>query len=98
MEELSILLLNLVIIMAGYFYIYPRFVGANESRLFMHDLVASGVAIVVAGSVYYGSGLEFNLLIADANWFWFTFLSFLVMEIPFALWYYQKYKIFDKYR
>ena len=92
--ELAVILINLVIVLVAYLWIYPRFAGSNGAKISQNDIVASAVSLLVVGSVYWGSGQEFNALVMTLNWLWFTVLSFIVIEIPVAVWYYRKYDVF----
>lgn len=91
--EFVILAINAIIIVIAYFFVYPRFCGANTHRIAVNDLIASGVAVAVAGSKFWGSGTEFSLLFWSVNWFWFSLLTYLVIEIPLMLWYARKHNI-----
>jgi len=91
--ELSIIALNVIIIVLSYLMIYPKVVGGDLNKLLLNDLIASVMAIVVAGSVYWGSNVAFDTLVTTCNWFWFTLLTYTLLEIPVMLWYLKKYKI-----
>ena len=93
--ELAVILINLVIVLVAYLLVYPRFAGSNGAKISQNDVVASAVSLLVVGSVYWGSGQEFNTLVMTLNWFWFTVLTFIVIEIPVAIWYYRKHDVFD---
>ncbi len=91
--ETTILILNAVILGLAYLVIYPKSVGSDLNKLLINDVIASLIAITVAGSVYWGSGYQFNLIVTTLDWFWFTFLTYAVLEIPLMLWYLKKYNI-----
>ena len=94
--EWLVVSLNLIVIAVAYLAIYPRFVGSDLRRLVQNDLVASLVALSVVGSLYWGSDQRFDLFVFTLNWFWFTILSFALLESPFALWYMRRYRILDR--
>jgi hypothetical protein len=91
--ELSVLLLNLTIILVAYLSIYPKLAGNSFNKISVYDLFTSGFSLLVVGLHYWGSGHAFNIIITDINWFWFTFLTYGVIEIPIMLWYFKKQKI-----
>lgn len=91
--ELSILILNIVILAMAYLVVYPKTVGGNLNKLLVNDIIASLTALLVAGSVFWGSDYQFNLIVTNLNWFWFTLLTYAVLEIPLMLWYLKKYNI-----
>ncbi len=87
--ELSIVLLNAVIIIIAYLWIYPKLAGKNINKVGLYDCVTSGLAIMIVASKYWGSSKEFEFLFLQLNWFWFTLVSYSVIEIPIALWYFR---------
>jgi hypothetical protein len=91
--EQSVLLLNAIVIFMAYIIIYPRVAGNNFNKIAGHDLIASAIVLITAGSLYWNSGVEFNLLIAHVNWFWFTFITFGLIEIPVLLWYIKRHQV-----
>ncbi|MEW6992637.1 hypothetical protein AADZ91_18420 [Colwelliaceae bacterium 6441] len=93
LPELSIILLNLVIILVAYLSIYPKVAGSSFNKISFYDLFASGFALLVVGINYWGSGQEFNLLISSTNWFWFTFITYGAIEVPIMIWYFKKQKV-----
>lgn len=91
--ELIVLILNSIILLLAYYVIYPRFVRNNLNKLLINDVMVSLVAIVIAGSIYYGSDMTFSLIITTTNWFWFSLLSYTIIEIPLMLRYLKKHNI-----
>lgn len=88
--ELSILLLNTVIILIAYLSLYPKVAGKNINKIAALDCIASGVALMIVANKYWNSGVEFEFLFMQLNWFWYTLLSYSVIEIPIALWYFRE--------
>jgi hypothetical protein len=64
-------------------------------RLIINDAIATVVALMVAGSVYAGSGQLFSLLVVDVSWFWFTLVSYSLMELPFAMRYMRRHNMLE---
>lgn len=87
--ELSIMLLNAVIILIAYVWVYPKLAGKNINKVAVFDCVTSGLALVIVAKKYWGQGVEFNFLQFEVNWFWFTLISYSIIEIPIALWYFK---------
>jgi len=91
--ELSIITLNFVILLTSYLAIYPKIAGVELNKVAFFDLFASGLALLIVGIKYGGTGQEFTLafmqLNIQINWFWFTFISYGLLEIPIALWYFR---------
>lgn len=91
--EQTVLLLNVIVICLAYFFIYPRVAGNDFSKITKHDVIASCVVLITSGSLYWNSSIEFNVLIGHVNWFWFTLITFGLIEIPVLLWYIKRYKV-----
>lgn len=91
--EQTVLLLNVIVVFLGYFVIYPRVAGNNFTKITGHDIIATGIVLMTSAFIYYGSGIEFNLLITQVNWFWFTLLTYAAIEIPVLLWYMKKQRV-----
>ena len=94
--EQFVVLINAVILVAAYFYVYPRFAGADTRRLAINDLIANGCALLVVGLLYGGTGQRFSLLFGEVGWFGFTIATFLLMELPLFIWYSRRYRLFDR--
>ncbi|WP_231731455.1 hypothetical protein [Colwellia sp. TT2012] len=78
-----------MIILIAYVSVYPKLAGKNLNKVALFDCVASGLALVIVASKYWGTSVEFDFLMVELNWFWFTLLSYSVIEIPVALWYFK---------
>ncbi|WP_026301539.1 hypothetical protein [Colwellia piezophila] len=87
--EMSILLLNTVIIVLVYTWLYPKVADKNLNKIALFDCLASGLAVMIVASKYWGSDIHFEFFMFTLNWFWFTFLSYSIIEIPIALWYFR---------
>ena len=88
--EFSVIVLNAIIILVAYLSVYPKLAGNSFNKIAFYDLFASGLALTIVGSKYWGSGQQFSLLVADVNWFWFTLITYGIIEIPVMLWYFKK--------
>jgi hypothetical protein len=88
--ELMIILLNLVIVFVAYVSIYPKLAGDDMVKISMYDVLLSLFALLVVGMKFWGQGYEFNVLMGQVNWFWFTLISYFVLEVPFAIWYIKR--------
>ena len=91
--ETLLLALNGIILSLAYFLIYPRMVGADISKLMQSDLLATATSVIVAGFLFWGTNQPFDLLFGEVNWFAFAVVTFLLMEVPFALWYLKKFDV-----
>ena len=96
--EQFVLLVNAVILGCAYFIVYPRFAGADQTRLAINDLIANGCALLVVGVNYWGSGERFDLVLLEVGWFGFTVATFLLMELPLFAWYARRHGLFERPR
>jgi len=94
LPEFMIVSLNLLLLLAAYLYLYPRLVEDDIHKLSLYDLFVSLVSLIAAGFLFWGSEYRFSMLFFETNWFWFTIASYLLLEIPFVLWYAKRYHIF----
>lgn len=88
--ELAVILLNVVILCVVYLSIYPKLAGYNINKVAWLDILASCLALLIVGYKYWGTGLEFSIIITEVNWFWFTLLTYMILEVPISLWYFRK--------
>ena len=92
-SELSIVLLNAIVVLVAYLSIYPKVAKADFNKVSLLDLLVSGFVLLVVGTSYYGTGAVFSLLGFELNWFWFTLITFGMCEIPMLLWYCKKHQM-----
>ncbi len=92
--EFVIILINILLLFFVYLWLFPRVAGSDITKLSTYDLITSIVSVSIAGSLFWGSGFEFNALFITTNWFWFTLITYFTIEIPLAIWYFKKYDIF----
>lgn len=88
--ELSVLLLNTVIIVLAYTTVYPKIAGINLQKVAIFDCITTSLALIIVANKYWASGVSFSFLTFELNWFWFTFLTYSLIELPIALWYFRK--------
>ena len=93
MAELSIISPVLVVVTGGYLSIFPKIAGNNIDKMSLCDLVCWSFVLVMVGLKYWGTGYEFSLLLFSVNWFWFTVIVYVVIEIPFFIWYCKKHDV-----
>lgn len=91
--ELIVLLLNAVLIVLAYQFVYPRWVGNSMQKLMINDLMATFISLMVTASLYAGREYEFSLLVMSVNWFWFSLVTYSLMEMPMAMRYMRKHQM-----
>lgn len=88
----------MVVIAVAYLFVYPKFCGSDGKKIANNDLAASGIVLVVAGSIFWGSDEQFSLLLFSVNWFWFTLITYAAIEIPVLLWYFKKHDVWSSFK
>ena len=92
--ELTIIVLNTAILLIAYLSVYPKIAGVDINKVALFDIIASGLSLLIVGLKYWGTDQDFTLafmqLSTQVNWFWFTLISYSVLEIPIALWYFRE--------
>nr|WP_315481979.1 hypothetical protein [uncultured Undibacterium sp.] len=91
--ELSIILLNIAIILVAYLSVYPTLAGNNFNKIAFYDIFTSAITLAIVGYHYWGSDYQFNLLVTEVNWFWYTLAVYTAVEIPIMLWYFKKHRV-----
>lgn len=74
-------------------WLYPRVAGSNWRKIANYDFIATIVSIVIAGVLFYESNIEFDIVFGYVNWFWFSLITYLTLEIPMVFWYFKKYNV-----
>ena len=92
--EFIIILINILLLSFVYLWLFQRVAGSDIKKLSTYDLLTSLVSVTIAGFLFWGSNFEFMLFGASMNWFWFTLVTYFVLEIPIALWYFKKHDVF----
>ncbi len=95
--ELVVIMLNISIIFFSYLWLYPKVAGSDIYKVSTYDLVASVVAITISATLFWDSGIIFDAFFMTLNWFWFTLLTYFIIELPFIIWYFKKYDMFNSF-
>lgn len=95
-SEAVILLINTTIIAIGYLFIYPKRCGNDINKLATNDFYSSVISISIAGLLFWGKEMEFDALFFSSNWFWFSLLTYFVIEVPVFIFYAHKNKMWER--
>lgn len=88
--ELLVILLNVAIVLVAYISVYPKVAGENINKIATYDLFVSAVSLFIVGRSFWGSDYAFSVLLGSVNWFWFTLITYTVIELPVLFWYMKK--------
>jgi hypothetical protein len=85
--ELNMIFVILVTLAIAYLWVYPTFAGNDIKRLQLYDIGLTAIPISIAGVFFWVSDPPFSLFFFETNWFVFTLVSYLVLELPVFFWY-----------
>jgi energy-converting hydrogenase Eha subunit C len=91
--ESQILILNAVVLAIAYGGIYPSLQHKTLNKIMAIDLLLSCLVVAVAGALFWGRNISFDLLVAQVNWAVFSVVSLSVMEVPLFFVFARKYGI-----
>lgn len=89
--ELQLLTINATILAVAYGGIYPTLRPVTLRKMIVIDLVLSVLALIVAGALFWDSGVRFSLLLFSTNWAVFGIVTMMVMEYPLFSWFARKH-------
>lgn len=89
MNELLVVFFVLATITFAYLFVYPKYCGENVKLMAWLDVAFTTVPIGLAALVFWESNPVFRFIFFDTNWFFFTVLTILIIELP-VLWFYLR--------
>ena len=92
-NEVVVICINAVTISSSYFYIFPKYVGFTLKDMAFASLIISSFSFLIIAYMYWGKEITFNALLFSTNWFWFSLIAYIAMELPFFDWYVKKYDV-----
>ena len=95
--ELTLIIVALITILSAYFLIYPRVAKSDGIKLAIYDIGASLLNLLFAGLIFWDTGIPFSLHYIEVNWVIFAILSYGLLEIPFMIWYFKRYRVMDSF-
>ncbi|SEM47815.1 hypothetical protein SAMN04488003_101250 [Loktanella fryxellensis] len=91
--ETTVVLIVIAFVVFAYVFAYPILRVRTASRLAAYDAVLTLAQIGVVGALFWGSGVRFDALLFETNWFWFALILSLLIEGPVAYWYKRRHNI-----
>ena len=80
MNELLVLGAIGAVMIPFYSLVYPR--AKNIGQLQWGDTAATVLSLAIVGFIYFNSDIKFSLVFFETNWFWFTLVLFVAIELP----------------
>ena len=87
MNELLVVFYILATLAVAYLVIYPRYVGNNVKLMMWLDVPITAVPLGISALLFWVSDPKFNLFGIELNWFIFTLVTMLLIELPIFLLY-----------
>jgi hypothetical protein len=87
MNELLVVFYILATLALAYLWIYPKYIGNNIKLMAWVDAVVTSIPIGISAILFWTSDPIFQLFTFELNWFFFTLIVLLVIELPIFLLY-----------
>jgi hypothetical protein len=87
MNELLVIFYILATISVAYLLIYPRFIGENVKLMAWVDIPVTAVPIGISALLFWESDPVFKLIFFETNWFVYTLVAMLIIELPVLILY-----------
>ncbi len=85
--EHIVILQVMAILLFSYFWFFPRVAQDDLMKLTQYDLLSSVVTLIISALLFGGKEITFRFLDMEFNWFWFTIMCYIILELPLFLWY-----------
>ena len=87
MNELLVVFYILATLALAYLWIYPKYIGNNIKLMAWVDVVVTSIPIGISAILFWTSDPIFQLFTFELNWFLFTLIVLLAIELPIFLLY-----------
>jgi hypothetical protein len=86
-QESLVIFVVLATLAASYFWIYPKFAGNDVRRMAWLDAGLGLIPMGISALLFWVSDPKFNLIFFETNWFVFTLVVLVILELPLFFWY-----------
>ena len=87
MNELLVVFYLLATMAVAYLWFYPKVVGNNVKLMMWMDIVVTGIPVAISAILFWESDPVFSLFGWELNWFFFTIIAMVAIELPVFLLY-----------
>jgi hypothetical protein len=98
MNELLVVFLVLVTLVAAYFWVYPTYAGSDVVKMAWLDLAVCAVPLAITGILFWEPNPRFSLVFLETNWFLFTLITYAILELPLFVLYVKARGLWPEYR
>jgi hypothetical protein len=82
MNELIVIFVIIVTLAVGYLLVYPKVAGNDVRKMAWLDVALTLVPFIVSALLFWQSDPTFSLIFFETNWFVFTLITLVIIEIP----------------
>jgi hypothetical protein len=86
-QESLVIFVVLATLAASYFWMYPKFARNDVQKMAWLDIALSFIPIGISALLFWVSDPKFNLIFFETNWFVFTLVVLVILELPLFFWY-----------
>lgn len=97
MNELLVIFFVLATLAVAYLVIYPKFVGNNVKLMMWLDVPVTGMPMLLSAILFWESDPVFNFFGFDLNWFFYTLIVMVIIELPIFLGYLKARNLWSDY-
>jgi hypothetical protein len=87
MNESVVIFIVLATLAAGYLWIYPRYAGNDVKKMAWLDAGLGIIPLGFSALLFWESDPPFTFIFFETNWFLFTILALVALELPLFFWY-----------
>lgn len=87
MNESIVVFIILATLAASYLWIYPKYAGNDLMKMAWFDIALSVIPLGASAFLFWESDPTFRMIFFDTNWFFFTLIAFVLLELPLFFWY-----------
>jgi len=98
MNELIVIGVVLATLSLAYLWIYPTYAGRNVKLMSYLDIVATFIPAGVSAILFWESDSAFNFFGIELNWFIYSILAYMIIEIPVFILYVKARGLWPEYK
>lgn len=96
-NELLVVFYILVTLAVAYLWFYPKVIGNNVKLMAWMDILVTGIPVAISAVLFWTEDPAFRLVFFDTNWFHFTLIVMLLIEMPIFLLYLKARNLSKQY-
>lgn len=86
-NEILVVFYILATLAAAYLWFYPKVIGDNVKLMAWIDILVTGIPVGISALLFWTENPVFRFIIFDTNWFIFTILAMVAIELPIFIFY-----------